>query len=218
MTVLLQREEISLLVRVCSALFGLCRGKTEDFRQIGALVSAPGVVARLVDLIHSDSVELRGAALKLISLIFNGTSEHAQRLIDVGVLPSLQRLLSSPIASHRQDASFSFVNVMTKSHEQTMAAYHAGVLEPLCHLLQSDSWRGHCAFCLYSAAVEPLIAPRLAENPVRCLPCALLCCELTTTRKRWPCWPSRRYSSKASGMPAPNESRAHSSARPKRIH
>jgi len=110
----------------------------EQAQQLRAITDCGGL-AYLVQLLEHSSPHVRHPALRTIGNIVTGSDDLTQKVLNLGVLKKLQRLLldQAPI---KREACWTISNITAGSKEQIEAVISANLFPPLIQVLKTERY------------------------------------------------------------------------------
>jgi len=115
---------------------GLDQQKHERF----SILHSDGALQRIVKLVGHRSWHVQHPAVRAIGSLLTGTDEQTQTMLDLGVLPQLNGILTASQSSPalRRETCWTISNVTGGSAEQIDAVMMANMFPPLINILRND--------------------------------------------------------------------------------
>ena len=126
----------SLVSTAAWCLSNLCRGRKDNRPSFEIISKSLPTLARLINSPEKDVVI---DACWAFSFIADGTTEHIDAIIELGIINHIVYLLNSPDFGVQTAALRVVVNIVAGNEFQTQKVLNAGILEILDNLLDSPS-------------------------------------------------------------------------------
>jgi HEAT repeat protein len=130
---LINSGDEEVLTDACWALSYLSDGSND---KIEAVITTPGVVRRLVELLMNPSPSVLVPALRTVGNIVTGDDSQTQAVINSGALPCLFHLLNvTHKKSIKKETCWTISNITAGTREQIQAVIETNLIPPLVNLL-----------------------------------------------------------------------------------
>jgi len=142
---------------VIDAVWGLSYLTDGDDATINAVVSAPDVVKRCVELMQHQAIEVVTPALRVIGNLISGNDRCTQAAVDAGALAKMVPLLSNSRKTIRREACWAISNIAAGTLEQITAMMLVpGLVQAVLMQLQAGEWavRKEACWVIFNVATS----------------------------------------------------------------
>jgi len=137
---LVMQNDPEVLTDSCWALSYVTDDQTQGNQKIQAVVSQPGICARLIYLLQHGTNAVQVPALRTIGNIVTGDDSQTQAMLEQNPLPALLGTLSCQRKSLRKETCWTVSNITAGTAQQIQLVIDANLIPPLVNILKEDQF------------------------------------------------------------------------------